>query len=177
MASYELTPFKRFDDVSIIAAIEQQGSLLNLGFWIKDPNHLIKWPTIQQPASKADFLWQQTCFEVFIGIRNQDEYLEINLSPAQLWQCYGFEEYRYPESIPPQKNDGAEVIELKRTHYGLNATVNIGRFLAANKASINQIFIGISAVLNTTQGEQFYALQHTSPQADFHNKRDWLHQI
>ncbi|MBF7686734.1 DOMON domain-containing protein [Acinetobacter rathckeae] len=177
MASYELIPFQRFDDVNIITAIEQQSSLLNVGFWVKDPNGLIEWPAVQKTPSKADFLWQDTCFELFIGIRDQDEYLEINLSPAQLWQCYGFEEYRYPECIPPQKSQGAELIELKRTHYGMSATLDIAQFLATNKVSIQQVFVGISAVLKTTRGEQFYALQHSSPHADFHNKRDWLHQI
>ncbi|SDB90824.1 hypothetical protein [Acinetobacter boissieri] len=177
MASYELIPFQRFDEVNIIAAIEQQASLLNVGFWVTDPNGVIEWPAVRQLGGTADFLWQHTCFELFIGIRDYDEYLEINLSPSQLWQCYGFEEYRYPEIMPPRKSNGAEIVELKRTHYGLSATLDVSQFLATHRVSIHQIFIGICAVLKTTKGEKFYALQHSTPHADFHNKRDWLHQI
>ncbi|MBF7686127.1 hypothetical protein I2F17_09880 [Acinetobacter sp. B10A] len=177
MASYELIPFERCDDINIIVAIEQQSSLLNVGFWVKDPYQFIQWPAVQPQCGTADFLWQQTCFELFIGIKDCDDYVEINLSPSQLWQCYDFEEYRYPESIPPQHSQGIELLELKRTHYGISSTIDIANFIAKHNVKMNDIFMGICAVIQTAQGEKFYSLQHSSPQADFHNKRDWLHTL
>jgi len=35
----------------------------------------------------------------------------------------------------------------------------------------------LSAVLKTSQEVHYFAMQHSSPQPDFHNKRDWLHQF
>jgi len=42
MASYELTSFDRFDSISLVGAIEQQSPFtLNVGYWLRDPNHLM----------------------------------------------------------------------------------------------------------------------------------------
>lgn len=88
---------------------------------------------------------------------------------------YQFEEYRYPEEMPPLAAYDIELNQLKRTHYGLNVSLDLTEFMLKYKLKWSDLFIGLTAVLNTTQGEQFYAMQHSSPNADFHNKRDWLH--
>ena len=67
--------------------------------------------------------WEQTCFEIFIGVQGEDYYREINLSPSQAWQAYQFEEYRYPEDMPPPAAYDIELNQLKRTHYGLNVSL------------------------------------------------------
>lgn len=177
MASYELIPFKRFDDVSIIAAIEQQSPIITVGFWVKDHNAHIQWPEVLDTTNKADFLWHKTCFELFIGIKNTDEYREIHLSPAQQWQSYAFEEYRYPDTVPPQVASDIQVTELKRTHYGLSASIDLSTFLAQYQVKCNDLYIALCAVICTNEGKQYYAIQHSSPEPDFHNKRDWLHEL
>ena len=177
MASYELSAFdRRFQAISLVGAIEQQSPCtLNVGFWLRDPNQLMIWPDMVNDNLRQDYLWQQTCYEIFIGVHGEDFYREINLSPSQAWQAYQFEEYRYPEDMPPQAAHDIELNQLKRTHYGLNVSLDLGIFMATHKLKWENMFVGLSAVLNTNQGEQYYAMQHSSPQADFHNKRDWLH--
>lgn len=177
MASYELQPFKRFDAIHLVAAIEEQGTTLNIGFWVRDPMQLIDWPEKKETSNREDFLWNATCFELFIGVKNEDFYREINLSPSESWQSYQFEEYRYPECIPPVTSEDIEVIEVKRTHYGLNALIDLQQFLNTNKLQLNDIYIGLNAIFKTTQGMIYYAIQHSSPEPDFHNKRDWLHEF
>lgn len=177
MASYELNAFdRRFQSISLVAAIEQQGPCnLHVGFWLSDPNQLIQYPELVASNPRQDYLWEQTCFEIFIGVQGEDYYREVNLSPSQAWQAYQFEEYRYPEDMPPQAADDIELNQLKRTHYGLNVSVDLTDFMATHKLKWENLFLGLSAVLKTSQGDQYYAMQHSSPQADFHNKRDWLH--
>lgn len=177
MASYELSAFeRRFEAISLVGAIETVAPYtLNVGYWLRDPNHLIQWPAPVSEHPRQDFLWEDTCFEIFIGIKDEDEYREVNLSPSQAWQVYQFEEYRYPEDMPPQAAYDIELNSLKRTHYGLNVSLDLTEFMLIHKLSWADIFVGLSAVLKTTQGDQFYAMQHSSPNADFHNKRDWLH--
>ena len=46
-----------------------------------------------------------------------------------------------------------------------------------NKLKWSDLYLGLTAVFNTTQGMHYFAMQHSSPQADFHNKRDWLHHL
>jgi len=164
MASYELSAFdRRFQSISLVGAIEQQGPYtLNVGYWLRDPNQLMQWPELVNGNPRQDFLWEQTCYEIFIGVHGEDFYREINLSPSQAWQVYQFEEYRY---------------QLKRTHYGLSVNLDLTEFMLKHKLQWANLFLSLSAVLKTSQGNQYYAMQHSSPNADFHNKRDWLHQF
>ena len=179
MASYELNAFdRRFQAISLVGAVEQVGPyILNVGYWLRDPNQLIQFPELVASHPRQDFLWEKTCFEIFIGVKDQDFYREINLSPSQAWQAYAFEEYRYPEIIPPVTAEDIELNQLKRTHYGLNVSLDLTEFMLKHKLKWDDLFLGLSAVLNTSQGEHFFAMQHSSPNADFHNKRDWLHQF
>ncbi|WOE31425.1 MULTISPECIES: DOMON-like domain-containing protein [unclassified Acinetobacter] len=180
MASYELNAFDKKDvqSISLVGAIEQQNPyLLNVGYWLRDPNQFIQWPDVLHSSPRLDYLWQQTCFEVFIGVKDEDFYREVNLSPSQAWQAYDFEEYRYPETMPPKPAYDIELHQLKKTHYGLNASIDLTEFMLNYKLKWTDLFIGLTAVLKTTQGEHYFAMQHSSPQADFHNKRDWLHQF
>lgn len=177
MASYELNAFdRRFQSISLVGAIEQLSPYtLNVGYWLRDPNQLIIYPDMVASNPRMDFLWEKTCFEIFIGVQGEDYYREINLSPSQAWQAYQFEEYRYPEQMPPKVADDIELNQLKRTHYGLNVSLDLTEFMLANKLKLSDLFVGLSAVLDTTQGQQLFAMQHSGQQADFHNKRDWLH--
>ncbi|MHA3048258.1 DOMON-like domain-containing protein [Acinetobacter sp. ANC 4639] len=176
MASYELQAFERFHEISLVGALEYQAPYtLNLGFWLRDPLQLINWPSLEAAHPRQDFLWEKTCFELFIGVQNEDYYREINLSPSQAWQSYQFEEYRYPEDMPPQMAHDIELIALQRTHYGLSATLDLSQFMQKHQLKWHDLFIGLTAILDTTKGMHFYAMQHSSPQADFHNKRDWIH--
>ena len=179
MASYELNAFdRRFEAISLVSAIEQQSPYtLNVGYWLRDPNQYMQWPALVSGHPRQDFLWEQTCFEIFIGVRGEDFYREINLSPSQAWQAYQFEEYRYPEDMPPQAAYDIELNQLKRTHYGMNVSIDLAEFMLQHKLSWQDLYVGLSAVLKTSQGDQLYAMQHSSPNADFHNKRDWLHQF
>lgn len=177
MASYELNAFdRRFQAISLVAAIEYvQAHTLNIGYWLRDPNQYMQWPTACADLPRQDFLWQHTCYEVFIGVKGEDYYREINLSPSEAWQVYAFEEYRYPEDMPPQAAEDIALNSLKRTHYGLSVSLDLSSFMQQHKLKWADLFIGLSAVLQTSQGIHYYAMQHSSPQADFHNKRDWLH--
>lgn len=92
-------------------------------------------------------MWEQTCFEIFIGVQGEDYYREINLSPSQAWQAYQFEEYRYPEDMPPPAAYDIELNQLKRTHYGLNVSLDLTEFMVEHKLKWADLFIGLTAVL------------------------------
>jgi len=42
---------------------------------------------------RLDELWKHTCFEAFLQVEGQTQYLEFNLSTAG-WNCYHFDDYR-----------------------------------------------------------------------------------
>ncbi|MFB2538355.1 MULTISPECIES: hypothetical protein [unclassified Acinetobacter] len=183
MASFDLTAFdaRHQQDIRLVAALENKKDADNrtqiqIGFWINDPEQAIIYPQLDENllGKRQDYLWQNTCFELFIGIRELDDYREINLATNLTWQAYAFEEYRYPEKMPPQAANDIEVIDIQRTKFGLTALIDIQDFLNHFQISLNDIYFGVSAVIQTQQKEHYFALQHSGQQADFHNKRDWL---
>lgn len=178
MASYELTAFdQRCSAISLVTAIDQQAPYtLHIGYWVTDPQRQIIWPTATQ-ISQQHYLWEHTCFEVYIGVRQQDYYREINLSPSLAWQQYQFEEYRYPEQIPPEVSNDIRLLQLKRTHYGMNVSLDLSEFMLNHQLSWPDLFVATTAVIETPQGLEYFAMQHSGTAADFHNKRHWLHQL
>lgn len=177
MASYELSPFQSHPSIHLVGAIETLSPhALNIGFWIQDPNQSIIWPALATGQPREHFLWETTCYEVFIGVKDQDMYREIHLSPSQAWQAYAFEEYRYPEHMPPVTAHDVELLQLKRTHYGLNAQIDLFQWMTEHKLKWSDLYLGLSAVICTDKQTHLYAMQHFGQQADFHNKRTWLHE-
>ena len=80
MASYELSAFDRFHAVSVVGAIEQQAPhTLNVGFGFVIQINSLSGPR-SRGSSASGFLWEETCFEIFVGVHDEDYYREINLS-------------------------------------------------------------------------------------------------
>ena len=44
--------------------------------------------------ARRDRLWEETCFEFFLAVKNSPRYWEFNLSPAGHWNVYRFADYR-----------------------------------------------------------------------------------
>ena len=47
----------------------------------------------EMPARRHG-LWEATCFEFFLGVKDSPRYWEFNLSPAGHWNVYRFAGYR-----------------------------------------------------------------------------------
>ena len=80
MASYELSAFDRFHAVSVVGAIEQQAPhTLNVGFGFVIQINSLSGPK-KSRLIRVRILWEETCFEIFVGVHDEDYYREINLS-------------------------------------------------------------------------------------------------
>ena len=191
MPSYELEPFTPNRNIRIVAATEILLPFsVRVLFWMNDPEQQVIWPNaadnlescISSPFDaddlgypRRDYLWQHTCFELFVGIKNKSLYREINLSPADIWNCYGFDDYRTPDQIPPIRTRDISLLELKSQPQRLEAVLSFQQFFAEYQCGWNDLKIGISSVIQTRKpSELYFALQHTAEHADFHHKRDWV---
>ena len=117
---------------------------------------------------RADGLWQETCFELFLKGQDDEGYVEINLSPSERWAAYDFAGYR----------SGMENRDMARDP---DCTIRIGRNMLIFDASIPVKTLpempwqmGISAVIEE-QGEDgevvksYWALRHPPGRPDFHS--------
>ncbi len=120
------------------------------------------------PPRRADFLWQHTCFEAFIGLEGAPVYNEINLSPSTAWAIYGFRRYRELESTGAD----AAALHIRTTRSArtlqLTADVALGRLEASYLDA--RLRLGMSAVIEAIDGTlSYWALHHPPGPADFHH--------
>jgi hypothetical protein len=115
----------------------------------------------------AKQLWEHTCFEAFIAVDGQPAYHEFNFAPSGEWAVYAFSGYR----------DGAPVAdETLRPNIATRSTANRFELDALVRLdSLSAIYpratlrIGLSAVIETSDGLSYWALRHPKDKPDFHN--------
>lgn len=112
--------------------------------------------------SRADDLWQSTCFEAFLKPADGDAYREWNFSPSSQWAAYDFESYRSKrenadvESPPYIRNQD------NLRWWQLGATIPV--------EADQRWQLGLSAVLEEKDGtKSYWALAHGDGPPDFHS--------
>jgi hypothetical protein len=118
-------------------------------------------------CERADNLWQETCFELFLRRHDGPEYYEFNFSPSRRWAAYGFSGYRedmseYPIKVAPQIEG-----KLHGDHYTLRVELS--------GLPQGMTVAGISAVLGEEgQVTSYWALNHPGPRPDFHHPASFI---
>ena len=163
-----LRPFSH-NAAIVKASLERQAENLKLKFYLEDPKDEVEdsleegewktWP-------RADGLWKTTCFEFFLGKTGEESYWEFNFSPSrQAWNCYRFEGYRLPQ--PPISSQDFELVALKMTSDTFECTLK-------SKVETGQCEANLAAVVKTTRGVSFFALEHASAKPDFHLRKGFI---
>jgi hypothetical protein len=115
----------------------------------------------------ATQLWQHTCFEAFIAVEGQSAYHEFNFAPSGEWAAYAFCGYR---------NGGPLANETMRPHIAvrstggrleLDALVRLDLLSALHPHA--SLRIGLSAVIEASDGLSYWAIHHPGDKPDFHN--------
>ncbi len=147
------------DNLTITAFIKQNCEEIELTFTTKDLS-----PYLNQPVGhnkRLDFLWKNTCFELFISKTNE-EYREYNFDINGNWQCYDFTSYRSGRSVPQVSSP------IIKYEIGSAVTIRI-------KDSLTNP-INICAILKDKNDKLDYFSIKNGPdqEPDFHNKKSWL---
>jgi hypothetical protein len=124
-------------------------------------------PAPADPPVRRRRLWEETCFEFFLGVKGAPHYWEFNLSPAGHWNVYRFSGYR--QGMAEAAAFGLLPFSVHRQPDSLSVTldVDIGRIVAADQS----LAIGLAAVLQfKDQGLSYWALAHPGPRPDFHRR-------
>jgi hypothetical protein len=121
-------------------------------------------PGVPRIATK---LWRHTCFEAFIAVEGLPAYHEFNFAPSGEWAVYAFCGYR---------NRGLLANEMRRPHIAVRSTgsrleldtlVRLDCLSAMHpRASLR---IGLSAVIEASDGLSYWALRHPADKPDFHD--------
>ncbi len=115
-------------------------------------------------AGRADELWRQTCFELFLKPEREAAYFEFNLSPSGKWAAYAFDDYRAGMRDLALPVDPHIELERQGEAFVLEADVDLSAI------PCGKLLAGISAVIEEVDGtKSYWALRHPAGAPDFHH--------
>ncbi|MGA9723710.1 MAG: DOMON-like domain-containing protein [Candidatus Binatus sp.] len=115
----------------------------------------------------ATQLWRHTCFEAFIAVEGQPAYHEFNFAPSGEWAIYAFSGYRNGAPVADEMMRPQIAVLSTDGTLELETVVRLDSLSAMHpRASLR---IGLSAVIEASDGLSYWALRHPADKPDFHN--------
>ncbi len=145
---------------------ELVGSILHLDWRLEAPAGTVAIPPLDAHPQRRRELWEETCFECFLGPVGQAGYREFNLSPAGHWNVFRFDAYRSGmadetlfSDLPFTRSDRDGICEVSAR---LDVT-DLGLAVAPWR-------LAVATVVAWPGGQtSFWALSHPGAQPDFHH--------
>lgn len=168
LQSLKLHPDSRCAAVSHIdVSVARAHGQLTLSYLVTGKIADLRLPA---PAARtrADGLWQHTCFEAFVRRKPSPRYYEFNFAPSTQWAAYRFRGYREGmvafEDMPPPAIESRPNADS----YALQAQLKLDA-LPSLPADATW-HLSLTAVIEETNGNKSYwALAHPAPKPDFHH--------
>ncbi|MBD2413064.1 hypothetical protein FACHB389_02050 [Nostoc calcicola FACHB-389] len=133
----------------------------------------LKEIVLAKPArpSRKHQLWENTCFEFFLGIKNSQQYWEFNLSPAGHWNVYRFDGYRQGMREETALTILPFNVENNPDKLVLTLSLDLDQMISSEQI----IEVGITTVVkNRDGGVTYWALTHRGAEADFHLRDSFI---
>lgn len=160
------TPSRTVREIEVTVKLTKTGKIA-LGYILRGDLDRLLIPPPRTPC-RRDGLWQHTCFELFIGAKNDAEYYEFNFSPSGEWAAYEFRNYRDGGAIEDDGLDPTIAVRPAAGTLELNAGIRLDR-LPDFQLDVS-LCLGLSAVIEENGGHlSYWALKHPPGKPDFHH--------
>lgn len=170
LQSFSLMPFRAEEnrpDIRITGTIGQRANTLSISYALLGNLSELAMPASGKLPERKDRLWEDTCLEFFLGIKDSKPYWEFNLSPAGHWNVYRFTAYREDMREEPAFTSLPFRIRTEPGALRLSLDLGLGKIIPAGKT----VEVAISAVIKTVAGTtSHWALVHPGPRPDFHRR-------
>jgi hypothetical protein len=168
--SFSLYPFlndEPFPDVEIFGTVTRRSPILSIRYTMLGDLPSLSMPSPVPIPGRRNKLWQDTCFEFFVGIKNSLRYWEFNLSPAGHWNVYRFADYRQGMKEEIALKSLPFSFEKEPDAFSLAIDFNLDKIMPSNHV----LELGVSAVLKPNKGNiTHWALTHPGEKPDFHRR-------
>lgn len=128
-------------------------------------------PSAQTPQ-RQDQLWTHCCFEAFLTLPDQQNYWELNISPAGDWNLYSLENYRQGQKA--EASVQSPRVNVQRSPLACQCDVQLDLrpwWPDVFKAPL----LGLAVVLERSDASlSYWATRHHQEVADFHDRRSFL---
>jgi hypothetical protein len=166
--SFSLQPFPvagHLPRVTIVGRITRRSTTLAIRYALLGRLADLAIPAPAAVPARRYALWEETCFEFFLGLKDSPRYWEFNLSPAGDWNVYRFTAYRQGMEEEPAITALPLTVQRESDSLSLALELDLDAIVRANQP----LEVAVSAVIKQRNGEvTYWALTHRGPQADFH---------
>jgi len=127
--------------------------------------------TIAEAPARKPGLWEETCFEFFLAMKDAPGYWEFNLSPGGGWNVYGFQAYR--QGMREETAFTSLPFRVRRRPDSLLVALELDM---GSIVRTDQIFeVAIAAVIKLKDGgATYWALTHPGSIPDFHRRDGFI---
>ena len=116
-------------------------------------------------------LWEETCCEFFLGVKDSPGYWEFNLSPDGHWNVYRFTGYRQGMAEETALTPPPMSVRRRPDSLELGLELDVGGIVSADQP----LMVGIAAVIELAGTRlTYWALIHPGPEPDFHRRDGFL---
>jgi hypothetical protein len=151
------------------------GGSISLAYTISGKLSRLRFPQ-PLPPRKSDRLWEHTCFEAFVAIKDQPSYYEFNFAPSGEWAVYAFRAYREAAALPMEPTAPRIAARSVGDRFELAATIAIDRLLPFRLGA--RLSVALSAVIEDNRGMlSYWALKHPAGKPDFHHPDNFALEI
>jgi len=153
--------------VTIGGTIARRADTLSVRCEVRGDLSKLSIPAAAETPRRRDRLWEETCFELFLGAADSDAYWEINLSPSGDWNVYRFTRYR--EGMREETDITSLPFAVRRDPEALllTAEIGIGKIVPAGKV----LAATVAVVIRTSDGgRSHWAPIHPASRPDFHRR-------
>src|SRR5262245_43737679 len=105
-------------------------------------------------TTRADNLWQHTCFEAFVRGPSANEYYEFNFSPSTQWAAYRFADYRSGMCVATEVDTPPIDIRSNPRSFSLQVALTLDRLSALPRDA--SWCLALSAVIEEMNGNKSY---------------------
>lgn len=170
LRSFALKPFPGEHDgpeLKITGTFDRRGDALSVRYALLGDLAELAIPPPREPPGRKHRLWEETCLEFFLGVRESRRYWEFNLSPSGNWNVYRFASCRKGMREEPAFRSLPFGVRREPDALELSLELAIGRIIPAAAA----VDVAVGAVLRTLGGgRSHWALVHPGPRPDFHRR-------
>jgi hypothetical protein len=153
--------------LTIGGSIARRADILSVRCEVRGNLSKLSIPAAAEAPRRVDRLWEETCFELFLGTADSGRYWEFNLSPAGHWNVYRFTRYR--EGMREEPAITSLPIDVRRDPEGLvlTAEIGVGKIVPAG----GDLEATVAAAVETIDGgKSHWAPVHPASRPDFHRR-------
>jgi hypothetical protein len=169
-----LQPFSPLDpplNLQLTGHIRRRAHHLAIRYDLRGDLAPLVLPAPAAAPARRRGLWEETCFEFFLGIKDAPRYWEFNLSPAGDWNVFRFAGYRHGMAEETALTSLPVSLRCAPDSLSVALELDVEQIVPAEQP----LEVGMAAVIKLTGGVlTYWALIHPGPQADFHRRDSFL---